>query len=415
MNGKNIIISLFIFSSAFIAGLYMGNNGEVSAKVLFSHNENAPEEIDTSLLWDAYRILESRYVPPRDSEEVSKEERLWGMIQGLAGSYNDPYTLFLPPQKSDSFKEEISGVFGGVGIEIGIRNSILTVIAPLKNTPAEKAGILSGDYIIEINGESTQKMSVTDAVHMIRGEIGTEVVFTIGREGEEDFLTIPVVRDNIKIPTLEIEKDDDVFIISLYNFGGNAVKDMQNAVKEFVEGKYTKMIIDLRGNPGGYLEASVDIASWFLPSGAIVVQEDFGAKKDIYSHRSKGYGVYRENWDIVVLIDRGSASASEILAGALKDHGIATLIGTQSFGKGSVQELVPVGKNASLKVTIAQWLTPNGTLLSEGGIIPDYTVLYTKEDRAEERDPQKESALLFLKEGIIPQNAEEKEEEEEKE
>jgi carboxyl-terminal processing protease len=251
-------------------------------------------------------------------------------------------------------------------------------------------------------------MSVQEAVALIRGEIGTEVVLTIAREGETEFQDIAVERENIKVPTLETAViDDEVFVISLYNFGGNATGDMRAAMREFVSGGYTKLIIDVRGNPGGYLEAAVDIASWFLPTGAVVVREDFGDTRDVYLHRAKGYGIYKDSWDVVVLIDRGSASASEILAGALRDHGIATLIGAQSFGKGSVQELVDITPETALKVTIARWLTPDGTQLSEGGLTPNFEVSYTLEDREAEQDPQKDAAVEFLRTGVVPETVSE--------
>jgi carboxyl-terminal processing protease len=395
---------------AFSAGVLYGDAGkEATATALFSRSaDTQPTDAELEQVWKMWRVLEEKYVSASTTEHVSREDRLYGMMAGLARSYGDPYTVFLRPQQTASFKEEISGSFGGVGIEIGIRNDVLTVIAPLRGTPGYESGLMAGDYIVEIDGTTTAGMATQEAVALIRGEVGTDVVLTIAREGEQDVVEVPVTRDVIKVPTLETEViDNEVFVVSLYNFGGNAINDMRSAMREFVTGGYTKMIIDVRGNPGGYLEASVDIASWFLPAGAVVVEEDFGGTKTDQVHRSKGYGVYEDDWEVVVLIDRGSASASEILAGALRDHGVATLIGTTSFGKGSVQELVDITKDTALKVTIARWLTPNGTQLSEGGLEPDYEVAYTLEDREAEKDPQLDSAVAFLKDGVVPDMEEE--------
>jgi len=406
-----LFIAIVGVAVAFGAGTLYGENGnaKAAASVFFAGaSETGLTNKDLEPLWSAWRILEDRYVSASSTEEISKEDKVYGMIAGLTKSYNDPYTTFFPPQQTESFKEEISGSFGGVGIEIGIRDDILTVIAPLKGTPGYLAGLLAGDYIVEIDGISTGQMSVQEAVTHIRGEVGTSVVLTIAREGEPEIMEISVERGDIKVPTLETEVvDDEVFVVSLYNFGGNATNDMRAAMREFVAGGYTKMVIDVRGNPGGYLEAAVDIASWFLPSGEVVVREHFGDKQKDYIHRAKGYGVYDDSWEVVVLMDRGSASASEILAGALQDHGIATLMGTTSFGKGSVQELIDVTDTTALKVTIAQWLTPNGTQISGKGLKPDYEVAYTPEDREAEADPQLDAAVQFLLDGTIPPAVEE--------
>ncbi len=406
MRFSHLFTVLVVIGIAFGAGMFYGER-EVgaAAAVLFADaaSDELPTDAELEALWRAWRALDERYVPVGSTTDVSREDKLHGMIAGLARSYGDPYTVFFRPQQTESFKEEISGSFGGVGIEIGIRDEVLTIIAPLKGTPGYEAGLMAGDYIVAIDEEGTSQMSVQDAVARIRGEVGTDVVLTIAREGEPEFFDVAVTRGTIKVPTLETDVvDDEVFVISLYNFGGNAVNDMRGAMREFVAGGYTKLVLDVRGNPGGYLEAAVDIASWFLPAGAVVVEEDFGGSRKDYTHRSKGYGVYRDEWDIVVLVDRGSASASEILAGALHDHGVATLMGGTSFGKGSVQELVDITNDTVLKITIARWLTPAGTQLSEGGLEPDYEVAYTIEDREAGTDPQLDAAVAFLQDGTVP-------------
>jgi carboxyl-terminal processing protease len=314
----------------------------------------------------------------------------------MVKSLGDPYTIFFPPVESKSFADEISGNFEGVGMEVGMKDDVLTVIAPLKNTPAYRAGIKSGDKIVKIDETVTNGLNTSEAIKLIKGPKGTKVKFTMVREGEKEPLIIEVVRDIIDIPTIDTETKNGVFIIHLYNFSAISSNSFRNALREFVESGNDKLILDLRGNPGGYLEAAVDMASWFLPAGKVIVKEDFKNEQDAQIFRSKGYNIFNENLKMVVLIDGGSASASEILAGALHEHGVATLIGTQSFGKGSVQELVPITSDTSLKVTIARWLTPNGNSISHGGLTPDTVVKFDEKEFLKGNDVQINSALEFL-------------------
>ncbi len=397
--------SVVAVAFAFVAGVQVGTQQETDASVLpgisFARTTQ-PEGVDFSPLWKAWHLLDEKFVPAGTSTEhvLTDEEKLWGAVQGLARAHGDPYTVFLPPTESEMFSQEISGSFGGVGMEIGRRNNMLTVIAPLRGTPAEEAGVLAGDYIVEIEGETTENMSVDTAVQLIRGKPGTEVTMRLAREGAREFIDVTIVRDQIKIPTIETElRPDGIFVIELYNFGQTSPNDFRGAMREFILSGSDKLVLDLRGNPGGYLEASIDVASWFLPMGKTVVREYYGASDREVVHRSKGYNVFKPNWSAVVLIDQGSASASEIVAGALREHGVATLIGERTFGKGSVQELVRVTPETSLKVTIARWLTPQGVSISENGLEPDIVVPFTLEDREEDRDPQFERAIEFLTTG----------------
>lgn len=353
---------------------------------------------DLTDFWKAWNALNERFVQTHaTSTPPSAESKIWGAIQGLAASYGDPYTVFMPPTEAKKFQDDIRGNFQGVGMEIGVKEGVLTVIAPLKGTPAERAGLRSGDMIIAIDKMSTDGMSTDEAVKLIRGEKGTTVTFMILRDGES--LEIPVVRDTITVPTIETKLDESgVYIISFYSFTANSSQLFSKAIADFRKSGSTKLIIDLRSNPGGYLESAVSIASHFLPKGAAVVTEDYKGKQENVVHRSRGIGGLPEGTKVVILIDQGSASASEILAGALQDADVATLIGTRSFGKGSVQELVDINGGA-LKVTIARWLTPAGRSISDGGLSPDIEVAYTKEDRDAKTDPQKARAIQFLTTG----------------
>ncbi|MDP3402691.1 MAG: S41 family peptidase [bacterium] len=353
---------------------------------------------DLADFWKAWNALNERFVQTQaTSTPPSTESKIWGAIQGLAASYGDPYTVFMPPTEAKKFQDDIRGDFQGVGMEIGVKEGVLTVIAPLKGTPAERAGLRSGDKIIMIDKTSTDGMSTDVAVKLIRGEKGTTVTFMILRDGES--LQIQVVRDTITVPTIETKFDESgVYIISFYSFTANSSQLFSKAMADFRKSGSTKLMIDLRSNPGGYLESAVSIAGHFLPKGAAVVTEDYKGKQENVVHRSRGIGGLPKGTKVVVLIDQGSASASEILAGALQDANVATLVGTRSFGKGSVQELVEINGGA-LKVTIARWLTPAGQSISDGGLSPDIEVPYTKEDREAKADPQKARGIQFLTTG----------------
>ena len=365
----------------------------------------APPGVDFSPVWKAWYIIDEKFVPAAvatstqlaSSTEEANQERVWGMVQGLAGSLGDPYTYFLPPVESEQFAEDMSGQFEGVGMEIAVRDQILTVVSPLKGSPAEAAGIKSGDRVLKIDGVATEGLDITTAVSRIRGEKGTTVTLTIAREGWSEPREIKVVRDVISVPAIETTlRPDGVFIIELASFTANAPQLFREALREFVESGSSRLILDLRGNPGGYLEASVDMASWFLPSGAVVVTEDYAGHAGSTVHRSRGYDVFNDNLNMVILVNRGSASASEILAGALRYHGIAKIVGERTFGKGSVQELVDITSDTSLKITVARWLDPSGEQIPLDGIVPDVEVVRTTEDVEAGEDPQLEAAAKLL-------------------
>ena len=389
-------LAALLAGASFVAGTLFGDVAKGATNFPLGE-AMAPEDVDLYPVWKAWYLLENRFVPATTTDPISNDERIWGMIQGLADSYGDPYTTFMPPVEAAQFEEDISGKFGGVGMEIGVEGGVLVVIAPLKNTPAERAGIRAGDKIVSINGEITQGLSVDDAISKNRGETGSAVLLGIMREGEANIIEIEVVRDIIVVPTLNSSlRADGIYVISLYNFGAGAVNEFRAALRDMRQLGATKLIIDLRGNPGGYLDAAVDISSWFLPAGKVIVQEDFGTKAEPLMHRSKGYTGLPENISVVLLVNRGSASASEIVAGALKEHKAATVVGERTFGKGSVQELVPVTDETSLKVTIARWLTPEGHSISAGGLAPDIEVAVTEEDIVSGRDPQLLKAVEIL-------------------
>ncbi len=334
--------------------------------------------VDLSLFWQAWKVVDDKYVPninATTTKPITVEDRVWGATSGMVDSLGDPYSTFLPPKENKLFNQEIDGNFGGVGMEVGVRDKVLTVVAPLKGTPSERVGIKAGDKIIQIDDTASSKLPIEQAIGLIRGEVGTTVRLKILRGPQNTPFDFKVVRANIDIPTLDTQMlPKGVFLIRLYNFSAPAPDLFRKALRQFIEARSDKLIIDLRGNPGGYLEAAVDLASWFLPASQTVVIEDYGGKKEPRIYRSRGYDVFNDRLKLAILVDGGSASASEILAGALREHGRATLVGEKTFGKGSVQELIPVDGNAALKLTVARWLTPKGVSLSHDGLTPDVVV-----------------------------------------
>jgi carboxyl-terminal processing protease len=356
----------------------------------------ATSTIDMAPFWKVAGILNEKFVATTASSTVpTNEEKVYGAIEGLTAAYGDPYTTFFPPKDSKDFEDEVRGDFGGIGAEIDIKDNVLSVVAPLKNTPAERAGLKAGDAILKIDKKFTAGMTVEEAISFIRGPKGTTVVLTIKQNGETKDITIE--RDTIVIPTIDTKlRDDGVFVISLYNFSSNSATLFRGALREFILSGSDKLVLDLRNNPGGYLEAATDMASFFLPIGKTIVTEDSGAKAPQKSDRSKGYDVFTDKLKMVILLNGGSASASEILAGALHDHGIAKLVGEQSYGKGSVQELLEVTPETSIKVTVARWLTPKGNWISGKGITPDVEVKFTKKDAEKKLDPQMDKAVEIL-------------------
>jgi len=394
---KHIAIIVLFVVLFFAFGLYVGGSNYREIDKILGVSDKEPQietQADFSPFWKVWNTIDEKYP---SAEGVSDQDRIYGAISGLMSSLNDPYSVYFDPEETKSFEEEISGNFEGIGMEVGMKDKTLTVVAPLKNTPAYRADIKSGDKILKIDDKVTTGMSVEESIKLIRGPKGTTVTLTILRAGLNQPKEIKIVRDTIEIPTLDTEiRKDGIFVIKLYSFSANSSSLFRNAMKQFVNTGSNKLILDLRGNPGGYLDASVDMASWFLKGGKTVVTEDYGNNRSPVMFRSKGYNIFNEKLKFVILIDGGSASASEILAGAMKDHNRATLVGTQSFGKGSVQEVVDVTPDTILKITVAKWLTPNGNSISEKGLTPDYVVEITEKDLANKVDPQMNKAVELL-------------------
>ena len=406
INSRKILIVSIILSLAlgFWGGFWLrpesANNSLKEIKKLINLEAGKPSEVDFSLFWKVYSDLQEKYV---DSSKLEPEKVLYGAIGGMVNSIGDPYTTFFEPENSKKFQEEISGSFGGVGIEIGKRNDILTVIAPLKDTPAYKAGIKAGDKILKIDNKPTDNISIEEAVNLIRGKKGTKVVLTINNGATKD---VELIRDTIKVPTIEwklVEKGGkNIAYMQIFSFNQTVDSEFRKAAEEILKSDADAVVLDLRNNPGGLLDSAINLAGWFLDKGKLVVSEEFGnGLKNEF--KSDGNGALK-SYSMIILINGGSASASEILAGAIHDNKGTRLVGIKSFGKGSVQELEKYDDGSSLKVTIAKWLTPDGISISETGIEPDVKVeIDAKEVEAGNieigtpgKDPQLDKALDLL-------------------
>lgn len=392
-----IAATILLVALFFVLGIYVGTLNRPAIEKITGVSGKEPQittKADFSPFWKVWNEMNDKYP---GASKVTDQNRVYGAISGLVSSLNDPYSVYFNPEDTKSFEEEIAGNFDGIGMEVGMKDRVLTVIAPLKDTPAFRANIKSGDKVLKIDKTITTGLSIEKAIKLIRGPKGTTVALTIFREGNKEPMEIKIVRDTINIPTLDTEvRKDGIFVIKLYSFSANSANLFRNAMKQFVDSGKDKLLLDLRGNPGGYLDAAVDMASWFLKGGKPIVSEDYGDKKPAEVFRSKGYDIFNDKLKFVILINGGSASASEILAGAMQDNGRAKLVGSQSFGKGSVQEVVNITGDTILKITVAKWLTPNGTSISEKGLTPDYPVEITQKDLENKKDPQLDKAVELL-------------------
>ncbi len=387
------VLAVFVGGVIFAAGYGFGNG-----TIRFSNEgpvqqvarEGLPADLDYTSAEEVYDKLKKNF-----DGELNAETLLDGLKAGLARATGDPYTEYMNAEASQAFNDELDGTFTGIGAELSKEDDVLVVVAPIAGFPAEKAGLRARDIIASIDGESTFDLTLTEAVSKIRGPEDTQVTLGIIREGSNSELEIEITRAEINIPSLETEiTDDNIGVMTLSRFGDDTTALMRQAAQEFKAAKVKGVILDMRNNPGGLLSAAIDVSSLWLQNQTVLEERSEGDKPKIFN--SRGLALLNDV-PTVVLINEGSASASEIVAGALRDNKAATVIGVQSFGKGSVQELVNLSGGGTLKVTIARWFTPAGKNIDKEGIEPDKTVERTAEDFEADRDPQLEAAFSELR------------------
>lgn len=391
---------LFLILISFVLGIIMGKQTHTVVVDTIKEEGNVynkgekpkflSKDVNFDIFWDVWELIEENYV----YQPVNEVELLYGSLVGSVASLGDPHSVFFDPEITDDFNQEINGLFEGIGAEIAIKKDRLTIVSPLPDTPAEKAGLRSGDKVMAIDGEDTIGISLDYAVNKIRGPKGTEVVLTISRENLEDYLEVKIIRGKIKIQSVKYEfLDNNIVHLELRYFNENTGEDFNKAVIDIISKNPKGIIFDLRNNPGGLLNTAIEVASEWVENDVVVYERSSSGK--LKKHESKGRARFN-GFTTIVLVNEGSASGSEIVAGALKDYGLAILLGETTFGKGTVQSLFPLKDGSSLKLTVAEWLTPNENTIEGEGIDPDIEVELTEEDFSNDLDPQLDKAIELL-------------------
>src|SRR3989339_68032 len=398
---KFIKIYLLVFAGLvlFTFGLWTGEastkntvDGGQVAKGSISQLFAGKDQIDSALFSQVWDLLQQNYFK---SSGMADKDLFYGAISGMVDAAKDPYTVFFTPEITSDFTQELNGSFSGIGAEIGKKNDILVIIAPLADSPAEKAGLRAGDKIFAIDGQDSTSLSVDQAVTLIRGKKGTTVKLMILSKDEDKPKDITITRDKIAIPSVVYKLENNIAVVEITNFNSDTNDRFAKVAKQIVKDNPKGIVLDLRNDPGGYLNVAVDIASFWLNKDEVVVKEVFANPADNTEYRASGQNILKD-FKTVVLVNEGSASASEILAGALQDYGIAKLVGQKTFGKGSVQQLFDLSDGSSLKVTVAEWLTPKDRAINEKGIEPDVVVEFSTEDFNKDLDPQLDKAKELL-------------------
>lgn len=400
MTGLSLVVFLLIL--AFVAGLQYGqkNVTQASQSQIFgpiSSNEIGNRSVPGSLqgkvdfeqFWTVWDLVSQTYL---DKSKVDSQKMMYGAISGMVSALGDPYTTYLPPTENKQSKDELGGNFEGVGMELGFKDNRLVVIAPLDDTPAQRAGILAGDLILKIDGKETDGLSLPEAVLKIRGQKGTKVTLELYRQGADKPFTTELTRERIHVTSVTYtKKDGNIGYIKVSRFGDETNKEWDDAITKAIRDNVPAVVIDVRNNPGGYLQSAIYLASEFI-DGSIVKQEKSDGSKQTFSSVRRGKLLTKP---VVVLINKGSASASEILAGALVANNRAKTFGETSFGKGTIQEVQDLDKGAGIHITRARWLMPNDYWVHEKGLKPDVEVPMTAEDIKAQKDPQLDKALEF--------------------
>lgn len=387
------VVLLILALGLFVFGYSLGQKGQaipgLPLKGITNIEVGKPAAVDFSLFWEAWNKLQQKAVVAPDPQKM-----LYGAISGMFSSLDDPYTTFFTPSENQRFKEDIQGEFSGIGVEIVAKNGLPTVVAPLSGTPAEKAGLKPNDIILQVDDVETKDISVGETINRIRGEAGTKVKLKILREGSQDPIIFEITREIIQVKSVELAKNNangkKIYDIKIRQFGDDTLTLFEGIVDQVVNDKPDGLIIDLRNNPGGYLETAIDLSSYFLDGGLVVIEKDKNNQSQEFKITKKAR---LKDFKVAVLVNQGSASASEIFAGALQDRKAGKIIGEKTFGKGSVQELVDLSDGSAAKITIAKWLTPNGRTINGEGIEPDVLIV---DDLNTSADEQYDKAVEYL-------------------
>lgn len=399
----SILVLVIIFAAGWESASYYilvrGGKNQVKQEdasplaALTSLMSSEDDRADLGLFWRVWDTLDELYV---QEEALDKQQMVYGAIKGMVSALDDPYTVFMTPNETKEFDQNLHGTLLGIGAELSVKDQLLVVVSPLKNSPAEKAGLLPGDVVYKIDGNLTSDMTLFDAISKIRGEKGTKVTLTIVRKGKEQPFDVSIVRDEVNIESVTLEeKEDGIYNIIVNQFSDNTMVEFDKIVQKLLLKDPKGIIIDLRYNGGGYLDIAVDMLSELVKGKVPAVTIKKRDEKENKTLNTSGNPVLGDV-PLVVLINKGSASASEIVAGAIQDHKRGLIFGEQSFGKGSVQEVDKMPDGSSLRITIAQWFTPNGKNVSEVGITPDRVIPLTEEDFNAKKDPQLDEAVKYL-------------------
>jgi carboxyl-terminal processing protease len=394
-------IWLLIIVASFVFGFFLGQSNiekQDSNQIITKTTDTlsaifgSNSDIDTKLFKEVWDEIHSQYI---DKGKIDDANLYYGSIYGMVAALDDPHTTFMDPKLAQEFANDLKGEFSGIGAEIGRKNNMIIVIAALPGTPAERAGLKSGDRILAVDGKDTGELSADQAVSLIRGDKGTKVTLSILSKGENKAKDVSITRDKISVPSVTYKQENNIAIVKITGFNDDTSDVFANIAQKVLSQNPKGLVIDLRSNPGGYLDKAVDLAGYWLEPGQVVVREEFADKSQNIEHKANGKTSLRK-FKTIILVNEGSASASEILAGALKDYNIAKLVGQKTYGKGSVQKLIPLRSDSALKITVAKWLTPLGTSIEPDGITPDELVDFTLEDYNSDKDPQMDKAIELI-------------------
>lgn len=386
-----VLIIIVLIGGGFYFGFSYGSHypKNIVIKGVSNMETGVKDTADFSVFWQAWDMLKSNFI---NGANLKDQDLVYGAIEGLVNSAGDPHTIFMRPDDSQKFAQDIQGAFGGIGAQLETKDGYVVVLAPLEDTPASRGGIKAGDKILQVDGKPLLKADANEAVKIIRGTVGTKVTLTLLSNGDSRAHDITLTRETIEVPTVKWSiKNDDIAYVQLFTFTEQAPYLFYKTALAVIMSGAKGMILDLRDDPGGYLESSVNIAGWFFEKGTPVVSEKFRSGEEI-KYSANGTAAFKD-FPMVVLVNKGSASASEILAGALRDNRNIKLIGETTFGKGTVQDMEALKDGSQIKMTIAKWVMPKGGVIEQNGLKPDIEVKITDADAAAKKDSQLDRAI----------------------